>query len=222
MLIDFGLAEPAEKWEDRAAALAQHRDTRDKKIAALTKKQHNPKPPFGVTRDTAHNKAGFPAAAVAIFDANTSPHEENCQKRSLGDEGESRHVGLPVKASHEDLSRESATAGGHGGYRRGEPAAAAADREGTSRKHHRSEAGECGKREREGRLELLRKVERAGTTGFRAPEVLWHSRDQVGFWSSRSRYLIEPMLHLGYLLKRMCELHDFPALPCGTVEFPQR
>lgn len=26
---------------------------------------------------------------------------------------------------------------------------------------------------------LLRKVERAGTSGFRAPEILWHSRDQV-------------------------------------------
>lgn len=30
-------------------------------------------------------------------------------------------------------------------------------------------------------LELIKKVERGGTTGFRAPEVLWHSRDQVGY-----------------------------------------
>lgn len=30
-------------------------------------------------------------------------------------------------------------------------------------------------------LQLIRKVERGGTTGFRAPEVLWHSRDQVGY-----------------------------------------
>lgn len=37
--------------------------------------------------------------------------------------------------------------------------------------------GACG--EKDNRLRLLRKVERGGTTGFRAPEVLWHSRDQV-------------------------------------------
>lgn len=87
-LIDFGLAEPAKKWKNRAEALAKYREKRILRRKSLSK---------------------------------NSP-DDDC-KRGVGG---------------------STSAG-------------------------------------ESNLQLIRKVERGGTTGFRAPEVLWHSRDQVGY-----------------------------------------
>ncbi|CAB1119151.1 unnamed protein product [Ectocarpus sp. CCAP 1310/34] len=126
-LIDFGLAEPAEKWRSRSAALAKHRDRR-------------------AARGGKHNHA-------------QQRHSVQTTIRTTGDHGK-----RPSSSSNSNRIAPGTTEVSASGR-----AVPALDRE-------------------EGdRTKLLRKAERGGTTGFRAPEILWHCRDQepaVDVWSA--------------------------------------
>lgn len=118
LLIDFGLAEPAEKWKCRSEALATHRTRRARR------KQSRSENPLGL-----NSKNGNPS------------HRGTTNRSATNRSGhESRSTAMEERAS-DDRARDK-------------------------------EKGE--------RSKLLRKVERGGTTGFRAPEILWHCRDQVG------------------------------------------
>ena len=118
MLIDFGLAEPAEKWKDRSEALAKHRDRR-----ALRRK----------------NQASGVECLGGDYRTRPVGAGDGCKLKACDDAG-------AAERSREDRAGKDAVASD--------------------------------------RLKLLKKAERGGTTGFRAPEVLWHSRDQVGSWRS--------------------------------------
>ncbi|CAN0423288.1 unnamed protein product [Ectocarpus sp. 12 AP-2014] len=126
-LIDFGLAEPAEKWRSRSAALAKHRDRR-------------------AARGGKHNHA-------------QQRHSAQTTSRTTGNHGK-----RPSSSSSSNrIAPDAAEVKASG------QAAPARDR---------------GKGDR---AKLLRKAERGGTTGFRAPEILWHCRDQepaVDVWSA--------------------------------------
>lgn len=132
LLIDFGLAESAQKWKDRAEALAEHREKKQTKSTKRRQQQH--KATLRANNDTMHarnqNSTATPACGGATYAVppSTTDREQNSQKNPADERG-------------------------------------AAIRS----------------REREDHLKLLRKVERAGTTGFRAPEVLWHSQNQVKY-----------------------------------------
>lgn len=92
--------------------------------------------------------------AICAVSPPTAVREENSQKNTVGERGPRGVLSPPVVvASHEKRSQQ---------YPADERGAASRSLD------------------REERLRLLRKAQRAGTTGFRAPEVLWHSQDQVG------------------------------------------
>ncbi|CAM9810441.1 unnamed protein product [Ectocarpus sp. 4 AP-2014] len=127
-LIDFGLAEPAEKWRSRSAALAKHRDKR-------------------AARGGKHNHA-------------QQRHSTQATSRTSGDQGK-RHSSSSSSSNRIAQGAAELNASGR--------AAPTLDRE------------------KGDRAKLLRKAERGGTTGFRAPEILWHCRDQepaVDIWSA--------------------------------------
>ncbi|CAM9866699.1 unnamed protein product [Ectocarpus fasciculatus] len=126
-LIDFGLAEPAEKWRSRSAALARHRDKR-------------------AARGSKHTHA-------------QQRHSAQTMRHTTGEQGK-----RPSSSSSSN---------------RLGPGAAEVNASGR--------ATPACDREKADRAKLLRKAERGGTTGFRAPEILWHCRDQdpaVDVWSA--------------------------------------
>lgn len=128
LLIDFGLAEPAEKWKARSEALEKHRDKRARRKQSQGKMSHGAGP------------------------------EARSQRRASGDPSKDPEPRHPV------AGRE----GNEGKFSTEESREALPVRDGEGNGHGK-----------EDRLKLLRKIERGGTTGFRAPEILWHSRDQV-------------------------------------------
>lgn len=142
LLIDFGLAEPAQKWKDRAKALANHRDRRKTKAQGKLEL-------LGTSRTTAHNnlKGVIRSSARSARILESSQHP-----RTTAPEEEISRKFPPM------ICEDSADAA----Y---------------------INANDC-KGDGGDRLRLLRKVERGGTTGFRAPEILWHCRDQVR-WGGR-------------------------------------
>lgn len=138
LLIDFGLAEPAEKWKGRTEALANHRvkrarrkKSRDHKSLELSRKTGNQRNVSGCS--ARENQPTRPCTA---------------ENESLG------NFSVPPQ-KREELGVEGSCAS-------------------------------SGKRN-DG-FKLLRKAERGGTTGFRAPEILWHSREQVGGQKHRAIY----------------------------------
>lgn len=141
LLIDFGLAEPAHKWKDRAEALVNHRDRRRSKAQGKGESR-------GTSRPTPKHKrrSGVSSSGRSARDLE-SPHQY-LYNTSPGE----------ISGKNPPGNRE---------YSAG--------------------ASIAGKSEGDDRLRLLRKAERGGTTGFRAPEILWHSRDQV---SSRARFAV--------------------------------
>lgn len=138
LLIDFGLAEPAEKWMHRSQALAQHRDTKANKrnrSATLT------------GTDTISERVGQKACRRRSDSGATGESTENVVTNTpKNDRGSVSRIDRVKQENNGETFIEA--------KRKGEP------------KGDRA-------------AKVLRKVERGGTTGFRAPEVLWHSRDQV-------------------------------------------
>lgn len=133
VLIDFGLAEPAEKWQGRSKALAKHRDKRTERGARGKQNQ---------TRSQPRTKTPLSAA---------------------------RKI-----AGHRTKATPSTSGTGRGGPRPPPAGSGSANASGSA-----NGGATTIIREKDDRLKLLRKVERGGTTGFRAPEILWHCRDQV-------------------------------------------
>eukprot|EP00903_Cladosiphon_okamuranus_P012151 g11399.t1 len=171
VLIDFGLAEPAEKWQERSEALARYRDKRTEREARGGKKNQS------ISQQRA--KVPTPAAHIATGTQGKPRPPSGANASTNGRKGlrptavsGSAVAGGRVNASHENTTAASTGAGGG---------------------------------EKEGHLKLLRKAERGGTTGFRAPEILWHGRDQtpaVDVWSA------------GVIL--LCLLsRRYPVFPCA-------
>lgn len=145
ILIDFGLAEPAEKWQGRSEALLRHREKRSER-KARGKQQTQ-------IQITSQNRTKAPLSA-------TRP------SKAAGNQGKT-----PSSADGGRKGPRHAAGNGNGNAVASGSANAASRGNATST----TTSG----REKEDRFKLLGKVERGGTTGFRAPEILWHCRDQV-------------------------------------------
>eukprot|EP00752_Nemacystus_decipiens_P008135 g7275.t1 len=172
VLIDFGLAEPAEKWQGRSEALARHRDKRSEREARGKQSQATP---------TSKQRAKVPTGSATR--RATGSHEKPRPPSSAG-----------------------ASTGRQGPPSTAETAKTVAGR--ITKAGSRGSASATSGREMEDRLKLLKKVERGGTTGFRAPEILWHCRDQapaVDVWSA------------GVIL--LCLLsRRYPVFPCADSD----
>ncbi|CAM9738539.1 unnamed protein product [Scytosiphon promiscuus] len=145
LLIDFGLAEPAEKWRGRSEALAKHRDKRAARQIRKQAQQRRDEQPGG-------------------------PNTNTSEKTISTSTSSSRSISSSRKCSGGSVTDGIAGVGNGGNLVASTSGAAASSG-----------------REKEDRLKLLRKVERGGTTGFRAPEILWHCRDQepaVDVWAA--------------------------------------
>lgn len=151
VLIDFGLAEPAEKWQGRSEALASHRDKRTEREARGKQSQ-----------STSQQRAKVPISAT---------------RKATGTKG--KPTPSPSTSTSTSTSASASTTGRKGPRPAAGTGSAFAGGRSNAGSHENATATSTSVREKEDRLKLLRKVERGGTTGFRAPEILWHCRDQV-------------------------------------------
>lgn len=146
VLIDFGLAEPAEKWKERSEALARHRDKRTERTEREARGKQN--------QNTPHQRTKTPPMSAT----RTAAGNRGKPKPPSSTSNAGRKAPRPAAGNGTAVASGAANAGSRG---------------------NASTASTSTSREKEDRLKLLRKVERGGTTGFRAPEILWHCRDQV-------------------------------------------